>query len=254
MNAEVAPFELSSVIHLIRPAGRQARHLEDLRQGLAAASAACLFNHTLQCQLRHAASDIMPPDDFSSWVNGVVQDRETAERLSFAVQHHGGSPDEMRGALVEVLESMPEEKRIAYDAPAEGSFVFLEVESVAVPTGASAYDPGELMAALAQADPSVWFYHLVQQPWLEPRTPSLVDWARAAGDDKLTEWFTEVSESGRPLPEMRRRIIRRWRTRRLAPRLAHAASRTESERREAEREAVQGLVRRMTSRRGEDQP
>src|SRR5436190_19596404 len=102
MNAEVAPFQLSSVIHLIRPAGRAARHLEDLRQGLADASPACLFNHTLQAQLRHAASDIMPPDDFSSWVDGVVQDRETGERLSFAVQHHGATPGQLPRAPPDV--------------------------------------------------------------------------------------------------------------------------------------------------------
>ena len=241
-----APFELTSVVHLVRPAGRHASNLEELREGIAQSSASSLFGHTLQCQLRHPAASTLPPDDFSSWVNGVVHDRETAERISFAVQAHGGSPAELRAALLDLLGSVPQAQRIERDAPAEGDFVFLEIESVPVGTGALVEDCDALVSALAEADPGVWFYHFIEQPWLDPHAPSLVDWVRGCGDARLGEWLEEAMAAGRPLEDTRRRVVRRWRQSRLGRRVAEAAADTEHARREAGREAVVGLVRRIT--------
>src|SRR5438132_8977059 len=115
-----APFPLLGVVHLVRPAGRTARDLESLRAGIAEASVQSLFYHAYQPLLRTTAASDAPPDDFSAWVNGVVQDRETAERLSFAIQDRSSSAAELRSALVEVLEALPEKTRRARDAPEEG--------------------------------------------------------------------------------------------------------------------------------------
>src|SRR5205823_1286867 len=82
-------------------------NLEDLRRGIAECSVTSLFLHAHQHQLRVPAGDELHPGDFNAWVNGVVQDRETAERLSFAIQNRGGSPAELRAALLEVLDSVP---------------------------------------------------------------------------------------------------------------------------------------------------
>ena len=87
-------FELFGVVHLVRPAGRTAHDLEELRQGIGEASPESLFYHAHGPQLRHPEADEPHPDDFSAWVNGVVQDRETAERMSFAIQQRGSSATE----------------------------------------------------------------------------------------------------------------------------------------------------------------
>jgi hypothetical protein len=241
-----SPLELTSVVHLIRPAGRRAQNLEELREGFEAASPTTLFLHTIQCQLRHPAAESLPPDDLSSWVHGVVQDRETAERMSFAVQYRGGSPHELRAALLDLLEAIPRSERIARDAPADGEFVFLEVESVPIGTGALARHSDEMMAALAEADPAVWFYHFIEQPWLDPNAPTLLDWVRGCGDLKLATWLDEARTSGRPIEEFRRRAVRRWRQSRLGRRITEASERPEQDRRDAGREVVAGLVRRIT--------
>src|SRR5262245_3357111 len=112
-------FELISVIHLVRPAGERATDLETLRAGIARAEAATLFYHTLQCPMRWPDAEEPKDDDLSTWVRGVIQDSETAERLAFAVQSHGGSATDLRSGLLEVLEAVPEPVRIARDAPPE---------------------------------------------------------------------------------------------------------------------------------------
>jgi uncharacterized protein DUF5752 len=246
-----ATFELSSVVHLVRPAGFSAHHLDDLREGIARATASTLFLHAVTPMMRHPAAEALPPDDFSSWVNGVVQDRETAERLAFVVNDRGSGPGPLREGLTEVIGAIAPDKRVQRDAPEGGDFVFLDLESVAVSTGVFVHDAESLVSALAVAEPGVWFYHLIEQPWLAPERPSLVDWVRAAGDARLVQWLEEAGASGRPLEELRRRTTRRWKQSRLGRRVAEAAHRSEEERREAGREAVLGLVRRIT---GQDGP
>ena len=138
-------FELRSVVHLVRPAGARARNLESLRLWIAEATAATLFYHAVQCPLRRPDSSELPPDDLSAWVHGVVQDRETAERISFAVQSRAGSASELREALLEVLGGVPEKDRFARAAPPESEFVFLTAESVPVPTGVVAAETEALV-------------------------------------------------------------------------------------------------------------
>lgn len=243
---ENGPFELLSVVHLIRPIGEQAHDLESLRAGIARADAATLFLHTIQCPLRLPDSDEPPPDDFSTWVSGVVQDRETAERLSFAVQSRGGSPSELRSGLLEVLESVPEKDRLARVAPAEADFEFLTTESVPVPTGCVAREAHELLEGLEAADLSAWFYHLTEQPWYEGTSPAITRWIAEHGEPRLAEILEDEARSGRGLEEIRRRVLRRWRQSRLRARVTAAADYTEHERQDAARAAVAGLVRRMT--------
>ena len=239
------PFELTSVVHLVSPAGRSARDLEELRAGLAAAPARSLFFHAVQGRLRHPEAEDPPADDLSAWVNGVVQDRETAERLAFAVQGHAVACEELRAELLGVLDGLEPKVRAARDAPLGGEFVFLAADSVIVPTGASAGDPRELFERLAGADPGVWFYHLFEEPWFgQGRTP-LTDWLRAGGAERLARLVEECVAEALPLGALRRRVLGRWRHSDLGRRIAHAAGRPEEERREAGREAVAGLVRRL---------
>ncbi len=246
------PFELTAVVHLVRPAGRTARDLEELRDGVAQVPARSLFFHTVQCVLRQPEAEDPPADDLSAWVNGVVQDRETAERLAFATQTRGTGAEAVRAALLEVLEAIPEKSRRARDAPEGGAFVFLAADPVPVPTGEVAAEPAQLYDQLATADPSVWFYHLIEEPWFGEGRRPLALWLREAGAARQAGLLEECAAEGLPLAALRRRVLGRWRRSDLGRRLARAAGRPEEERREAGREAVAGLVRRL--RRGTDEP
>jgi hypothetical protein len=246
------PFALRAVVHLVRPEGRTARDLDALRGGIAAADSGTLFFHTVQGLLRHPEAEDPPADDLSSWVNGVLQDRETAERMAFAIQAHPTAPEPLRAALLQVLDPIPERVRVTRDAPAGGEFVFLTADSVAVPTGAVASTPADLYDLMVDADPSVWFYHVVEEGWFEPGGDTLLRWLRERGEERLALVVEEAAAEALPLAALRRRVLGRWRRSDLGRRIAHAAGRPEEERREAAHEAVAGLVRRM--RRGTREP
>lgn len=246
MTSDGQGFELHSVVHLVRPAGSRARNLESLRLWLAEATAQTLFFHTVQCPLRHPASTELPHDDLSAWVHRVVQDRETAERIAFAVQSRAGSPPDLREALLDVLQGIPEKDRFSRAVPPESEFVFLTAESVPIPTGVIADRPESLAEALGTAEPGVWFFHLIEEPWYAPGAPAIARWAREHGDPLLAKVLEEEARAGRGLAEMRRRVLKRWRQGQLRARVAAATRASEGERREAAHEAVVGLVRRIT--------
>ena len=238
-------FPIRCVVHLVRPTGTRATTLDELRQAVSEASDACLFNHCVQYQLRNPASKELPPDDLSAWVGGVVQDRATAERMSFAVSSHNRHSGELRPALLRVLEDVPAAQRTTRTADPEGAFVFLEVEPVTLPTGVAVMDDAETVEALAHGDVSAWFYHVVEQPWFATDRPTLHEWLEQRGFRKLASWLSEVADAGLPLEAARDRLIRRWRTSHLGRRLGDAAELPDEVRREAGREVVGRLVRRM---------
>jgi len=238
-----AGFELHAVAHLTRPWGQPARDLQGLRDGLAAAPPEVLFHHTVQFQLRHPAAEELPPDDLSAWVGGVVQDAACAERLSFVVQSRGGSGEQVRAGLLEVLDAIPERRRLADDAPEGGEFLFLASHAVAFPIGVAATDTASLVDALLGSDPSVWFRHLLSEPWWLGRRAPLIEWVAGRGDERLAGWLAEDAASGLPIDRARGRLARRWRQSRIARSLAESAGRREDERREAGRDAIERLVR-----------
>jgi len=237
-------YELRSVVHLVRPTGARAQNLEELRAGIVDAPDRSLFFHARHHQLRHPASEEPVHDDFSAWVNGVVQDRETAERISFAVQNRAESPESLRGALLDALLQVPESERLSRGTQPESEFVFLLAESVPLPTGVTAAIARELVHGLIAADASVWFFHLIEQPWF-PEGPLLGDWLIARGEERLAAWLIVGAASGQPIEVMRRRLLRRWRQGRISRRVSEAAGASAEVRREAGRSTVARLVRRI---------
>lgn len=244
MTAMDAGFELSGVTHLIRPWGEPAGDLEQLRLGIAAAPPQVLFRHAVQYPLRDPGAEELPPDDFSAWIGGVVQDAETAERLSFVVQGGSTSPEALRRAALDVLGAIPERRRRERDAPAESRFQFLAAVSLSHPIGTTVRNGQELVEALAVADASVWFFHLVEQPcYGEGRAP-LLEWLAATAERRLEAWLREAAGASLPIDKARRRLLGRWRRSRIGRRVTEATAHPHAVRREAGRQAVARLLRR----------
>lgn len=241
----IEAFPIRCVVHLVRPTGTRVTTLEELRHAILEASDASLFYHCLQYQLRNPASKELPPDDLSAWVGGVVQDSATAERMSFAVSSHNRHPGELRPALVAVLDGVPASQRTNRAADAEGALVFLEIEPVTLPTGIQVSDDTQTVEALCRGDVSAWFYHVVEQPWFGTDRPTLHEWLEQHGQRKLAQWLLDIGNSGLPLEAARERLLRRWRNSHLGRRLGDAAEMPDEIRREAGREVVGRLVRRM---------
>lgn len=239
-------FELSGVAHLVRPWGKPVGDLEQLRKGIAAAPDEVIFHHAVQYQLRNPGAEELPPDDFSAWIGGVVQDTETAERLSFVVQGRSMSPESLKTALLHVLTAIPATKRVERDAPEGSEFLFLATTPVSFPIGRWVHDGRDLVDALIAMDAGVWFFHLIEEPWFGGGRAPLLEWLVASHDQRLAAWLEEAAGAGLPIDKARARLLRRCRLSRIGRRLADVAAAPEDKRREAGRQAVARFVRRRT--------
>ena len=238
-----APFELCTVAHLVRPLGVIAHDLQSLREAVADLPPSALFQHTVQHRLRHQVGDEPPRDDLSAWVAGVVQDLETAERLGFAIAEASSSPEGVRSAVLGVLDAVPERARRNRDAPEAGDFIFLEAESVVLPTGYEVRDVAQVLEALPQTDVGVWFYHLLEEPWFGDPESSLLTFV-AQQDEKMADTFRAEVSTGLPIETIRRRLMTRIRRRMLGRRVIEASGHPPDVRRETSREIVGRLIRR----------
>jgi len=240
MNDYRPAFEVCGVVHLIRPLGRTANDLEALRRGIAEVEPASLFYHAVQPPLRAPASSDLPPDDFSAWIGGVLQDYGTAERLSFATQHGAPGPEPLRAAIQSVLERSQPNRHVPDDA----AFAFLAADTVSVPI-VECDDLETLFEALAHADASAWFYHLIEQPWFSGGPSTLTQALREAGAPRLADRIDLLAGSGIPLEKLRREALRTWRRSQLGSRMARAAASSDPERADEARDAVARLARRI---------
>jgi hypothetical protein len=239
------PLPLFGVVHLVRPTGRTAADVGALREHIAGASDASLFYHTHHPLLRHAFAPTPPPNDFSAWLDGVVQDRETSERVGFAVQSAGRTPAELRAALLAAIPEAGTRTGPAVAAPPEGEFVFLEMDSVPVDLGLVANDPDELVTHLCAGGVGIYFYHVLEWPWFDAGGVTVSEWARAHGEPRLAEWIEESARDGRPLADSQRRLGGRWRRSQMMRRVAMGADVPEGVRQARARNVVSGLVRRI---------
>jgi len=249
MNQVSHAFELQTVAHLMRPWGKPARNLEQLRSGLASAPDDVIFHHTVQYRLRHPSADELAPDDLSAWVRAVVHEGETAERMSFAVQAPNATASQMREALLQVLDRMPAKRREERGAPEGSEFVFLSALSVSYPIGLTVEDAPGAVEALTSDDPGVWFYHLIEEPW-SGSAAKLPEWLVSIGEARLAGWLCEAAATGLPIEKSRSQLLRRWRQSQIARRVFEGTGASEQERREVSRRAVARLVRRQTRQDG----
>ncbi len=220
MNPASSPFPLLGVAHLLQPWGEPATDLEQLRERLAVAPPSVLFVHVLQCQLRQAAAGQQTMDDVSHWVATAVHDLETAERMWFALASAEPGAEPARSALLEVLDRVPAGRRSDRRGPEGGPFTFLTAVSVTYPAGEPVESASGMMEALLQWDRSVWFHHLLEEPWGQGSRSSLALWLESRGEHRLARWLEESASSGLPLELARARAQRRWRLSQVARRVA----------------------------------
>jgi len=110
-----------------------------------------------------------------------------------------------------------------------------------------------MLDALAASHVEVWYFHLIEEPWMEAGRSPLLGWLIERGEPEIAARLEEFANGNLSLLAARERLLRRWRMSTLARRLADAGGVPDPSRREAGREAVTRLVRRVRRANGPQQ-
>jgi uncharacterized protein DUF5752 len=218
-------FRFFTSAPLESPAGRIATDLESLRAGIATVPPEAIFQHVTRICVRFAHVRDLPENDFARWVGDALQLPEVSERLAFAGTLPVTSLEELRAALLAVLDRVPERDRRR--SSSEGAaFHFLEARSVFADLGIEATDPAEVVELWPLLDDGATFLHLVEAPVFGRTDFALIPWLRARGARALADSAAKAVAAGPPIARLHREIGTKWRRsmigRRLVARLESA--------------------------------
>jgi hypothetical protein len=238
-------FRFSTVAHLEYPAGPVATDFATLREGIATVPAGSLFHHIIRMVVRHPRAHDLPPNDFARWVGVALQDPETAERLAFVGTQPLLPMEELRVALLRILDDVAGRKRPDIGTPQTAAFHFVTARSVKAPLGLEAELPEQVPEVWRQVDSAAAFYHLIEARVLGPVEDDLVLWLERNGGHKLAGVAESLTMGGMPLLRLHREIGSRWRRALIPARLVRRTEESESVRRQEARAVVARFAGRL---------
>ena len=203
-------FRFFTSAPLESPAGHVASDLESLRAGIETVSPESIFHHVIRISIRFPHVRDLPENDFARWVGDALQLPEVSERLAFAGSLPVGTLEEVRAALLAVLNRVPERDRRRSSSDG-ASFHFLEARSVFADLGIEAANPTEVVELWPKLDDAATFLHLVEAPVFGRTEFALIPWLRAHGARGLAESAAKAVAAGPPVARLHRDIGTRWR-------------------------------------------
>ncbi|MEW6118342.1 MAG: DUF5752 family protein [Nitrospirota bacterium] len=154
------PFEFKQYVSVLKAAGQRAGNLRELREVIAVVSDDSLFHHTYQYFLKDHVLEYT--NDFAYWAGESLEERVLAEQLSNIDPYIFNHIDELRRALLSVidtyLEGFPEPRQ----ALSGEEFYFNETVSFIFPAGIRVKNLAEFLIAMRYIDPSAIYYHFYE--------------------------------------------------------------------------------------------
>ncbi|MFQ5802344.1 MAG: DUF5752 family protein [Candidatus Methylomirabilales bacterium] len=184
-------FEFVGCVELRELLGKKAEDELQLMDLLEEVPIDSIYYHTHEYLLRHRYLMGPYPNDFATWVAIQVRDRVLGERLGVIDPCDFETLEELRDALIAVIEDHLSKiyfvPRVEYGQP----FYFMQSRTVEVPTEIIAQDLQEFRDGLATVDASAIYYHFYA---------ARIRRNRRSGD--FTVWVEEALQ----MPELAQRI------------------------------------------------
>jgi hypothetical protein len=237
-------FRFFTSAPLESPTGQVASDLESLKAGIASVSPESIFQHVTRMPVRFPHVRDLPENDFARWVGDALQLQEVSERLALVGTLPVGSIEEVRAALLAVLDRVPERdrRRPASDGAA---FHFLESRSVYADLGIEAANPTEVVEVWPRLDDGATFLHLVEAPVFGRTEFALLPWLRTRGARGLADSAAKAVAAGPPVARLHRDIGTRWRRSMIGRRLVQRIDSSDEVRVREARETMARLAEKL---------
>lgn len=182
------PFEVKDCVLLLRMSGlAPAMNLRELRDRIAACGQNVLYHHFCETTLRPTFDDPDYRNDFAVWAKLYLGDRVLAERLGIVDPYAFGTMEELRAAVLDIIDDrLGELTTIPWARPGD-EFLFKEATTVIFDTGERILSPRELAPAILKMTNGSIYYHFLEALRRPP-----------PGKDDFSTWLLEAGEEYAP--------------------------------------------------------
>ena len=156
------PFDFYECIILIMPTGKKATNLREFAELLKVVNPRVIFYHLYQFFIKPVHQPRDYPNDFAHWAAFGLEDFKLAEKLSNLAPFRFSDIEDLREALVDMIEDHMWESPIIPWARTGSEFFFNESTTIVIPTGIQAKTLKEFKNALIKVNPSSIYYHFFE--------------------------------------------------------------------------------------------
>jgi hypothetical protein len=153
-------FDFRDAVRILRPTGKKAETLRELRDLLATANDECIFHHTYQYFSKGHILEYT--NDFAQWAAENLEESALSEMLSSIDPYSYPTVEALRGELLRVIDyyigNFPETRTVM---PGD-EFYFIETISFIFPVGVKARNLAEFLMALKYIDAESIYYHFFE--------------------------------------------------------------------------------------------
>ncbi len=202
------PFSFVTASFLVRIRPERARTLDELMQHIATIPNSSIFFHTFQSLEMHHYTAYS--NDFAQWTMAACNETELAEQLESVDVRDYVSLEEIRKALLEILERDHSLRPEAFDRPAYEPFYFCEAEEIAIPSEFQAHTLQELAEGIRLMSLHTLHYHFINSRLrVRLRTNDFSHWiGDSLGFPALADKLDHIDIYTNTLDSVRREILK----------------------------------------------
>ncbi|TVP53797.1 MAG: hypothetical protein EA349_13085 [Halomonadaceae bacterium] len=178
-TAPLTPFAIKDCALIALATGDKVQTLKELRDHLKTVPGSSLYYHFWGGLLHPGFEEREYGNDLGEWAKHALHDATLAERLAAIDPSGFANPEDMRQALLDVVEQRLEEDSANPWTPVDRQFQFIRSQIVVFDTGRTVEQPEQLAEVIAGLSPGSVFYHFIDARQRLPR-----------GEDDFRAWLS----------------------------------------------------------------
>ncbi len=156
----LGPFEFKECISLVKSTGKKAKTLREMRELIAVISEESIHYHTYQYYLKRQILEYN--NDFAHWAGQSLEERALSEYLSNVDHFSFKDMDDLRKALLKVIDDYLERFPEPREVMPGNEFYFNEAIILVFPAGLRAFNLAEFFIAVKYIDAPSVYYHFYE--------------------------------------------------------------------------------------------
>jgi hypothetical protein len=176
-------FDFRQCVSILKSTGKKAGTLRELRDGISTISDESIYHHTYQYFQKGHVREYT--NDFAHWSGESLEERVLSERLSNIDPYTYADINELRTAILSVIDDHLEKFPEPREAMKKDEFHFTQTVTLVYPAGTRARNLAEFLMAIKYVDSGCIYYHFYEaRKRLGATVDDFTAWLEGAMDKK----------------------------------------------------------------------